>query len=60
MNLQEMHESHVRGNRPEEWDWKYASASMKWYGWGSPVGLSIFFVALCVCGLIVRFAWLLH
>lgn len=29
-------------------------ASMKWYGWGSPVGLSIFFVGLALAGLILR------
>jgi len=51
---------HQPDKHSEEWGWRYASASMKWYGWGSPVGLSIFFVALCVCALLIRWAFLLH
>lgn len=54
MNLQEMHDKHVH---PHSDDWRYASASMKWYGWGSPVGLSIFFVAICVCVALMRWAF---
>ncbi len=33
---------------------EYAAAAMKWYGWGSPVGLSIFFISLCICALLIR------
>lgn len=29
---------------------------MKWYGWGSPIGLSVFFVALAFCAALVRYA----
>ncbi len=32
-----------------------AEAAMKWYGWGSPVGLTIFFIGLCLCAVILRF-----
>jgi hypothetical protein len=28
--------------------------AMKWYGWGSPVGLGLFFVEIAVVALIVR------
>lgn len=32
-------------------------ATMKWYGWGSPIGLSIFFltIALIACLIFVTF-----
>jgi hypothetical protein len=33
---------------------KYAMESMHWYGWGSPVGLSIMLVGIGV------FVWFLH
>ena len=26
--------------------WKYAQKAMSWYGWGSPVGLSLLIVAV--------------
>jgi hypothetical protein len=26
--------------------WKYAQKAMSWYGWGSPVGLSLLIVAI--------------
>jgi len=29
--------------------------AMKWYGWGSPVGLSIFFISLGICAILIRF-----
>lgn len=28
--------------------------TMKWYGWGSPIGLSIFFLALVVVAAIIK------
>ena len=28
--------------------WKYAEKTLTWYGWGSPVGLSIFLVAVAL------------
>lgn len=31
-----------------------ALAAMKWYGWGSPIGLSIFFIGLSICALLIR------
>lgn len=30
-----------------------ALSAMKWYGWGSPIGLSIFFIGASVCFLII-------
>ena len=41
MNLQEMHDKHTHHT-----DDRYGLASMKWYGWGSPVGLGIFLLCL--------------
>lgn len=32
--------------RSEADEWKYAGKAMEWYGWGSPVGLGLFLVAL--------------
>ena len=26
--------------------WKYAQKAMSWYGWGSPVGIGLFIVAI--------------
>lgn len=31
-----------------------ADMSMKWYGWGSPIGLSIFFLALVAVVVIIK------
>ena len=28
--------------------WRYAQKSMDWYGWGSPVGLGLFFAAVTI------------
>jgi hypothetical protein len=28
--------------------WKYAEKAMTWYGWGSPIGLGIFIIAIGV------------
>jgi hypothetical protein len=32
--------------RTEVDEWKYAEKAMTWYGWGSPVGLGLFLVAI--------------
>lgn len=39
---------------PMDRDYQFAKESMKWYGWGSPVGMGFGLVAV---GL---FLWLLH
>jgi hypothetical protein len=39
--------------------WKYAERSLAWSGWGSPVGVSIFIMAIGVFALLARYAWLL-
>lgn len=41
MNLQEMHDKHTHHD-----DVRYGLASMKWHGWGSPVGLGLFLLSL--------------
>jgi hypothetical protein len=37
-------------------DAKLAETAMRWYGWGSPVGLGIFVVCLALAGLIAATA----
>lgn len=39
---------------PEQ-EWKYAQCAMSWYGWGSPIGLSIFVASLTLAALAIRF-----
>lgn len=39
---------------------KYAEMYSKWYSWGSPVGLGLFFVLLAVAVLIVRYIFVIH
>jgi hypothetical protein len=39
--------------------WKYAQRAMSWYGWGSPVGLGLFLVAIALVILLLRFAWVM-
>jgi len=34
--------------RTDRADWEATKAAMKWYGWGSPIGLSIFFFSLVI------------
>jgi hypothetical protein len=33
-------------NNHEAEAWKYAEQAMTWYGWGSPVGIGLFIVAI--------------
>ena len=40
--------------------WKYAEKSLAWSGWGSPVGLGFFLLAIGVSALLIRYAWFLH
>ena len=37
--------------------WKYAEKAMSWHGWGSPVGLGFFLLAVGGFALLVRFAF---
>lgn len=39
---------------------KYAEMYSKWYSWGSPIGLGLFFVLLAVVAFIVRLLFLVH
>ncbi len=43
-------------SRPE-YETECAIAAMRWYGWGSPIGLSIFFITLSGCALLIRLAF---
>ena len=38
----------------EKLEMKSAEYAMKWYGWGSPIGLSIFFLALVAIAAIIK------
>jgi len=35
-------------------EFQAAEAAMKWYGWGSPIGLSIFFLTLVAIAAIIK------
>lgn len=37
-------------------EFKYAEVSMRWYGWGSPIGLGLFLISLAVVAFIVTSA----
>jgi len=54
MNLQEMHDEHVRHGYDAKDGMKFGLKAMSWSGWGSPVGLGI--LLLCAGG----FLYLLH
>ena len=41
--------------RPADYD-RAAHDAMSWFGWGSPVGLALFFVGLAACFVLVKFA----
>ncbi len=45
MNLKEIHDEHTQWYDPKD-GIKFGLATMKWYGWGSPVGLGLFLLAL--------------
>jgi hypothetical protein len=40
--------------------WKYAEKALTWYGWGSPVGISIFLVSLGLVLLLIHEAGVLR
>lgn len=44
--------------RTEEQEWKYASAAMAWYGWGSPIGAGAFLVCIAAVAALLRYAFL--
>jgi hypothetical protein len=48
------------GHQNEQDMWKYAEQSMKWFGWGSPVGLGLFFMSLAACVLLLHMAGIWH
>ena len=38
----------------EKLEMKSAEYAMRWYGWGSPIGLSIFFLTLVIIAAIIK------
>ena len=48
MNLQEMHDEHVRHGLDAKDSMRFGLQAMRWSGWGSPVGFGI--LLLCVGG----------
>jgi hypothetical protein len=49
-----------RAPRSEAEEWKYAEKALTWYGWGSPVGLSIFLVSIGIVLVLIHQAGLLR
>ncbi len=54
MNLQEMHDEHVRHGYDPKDGMKFGLKAMSWSGWGSPVGLGLFLLS------VGGFLYLLH
>ncbi len=46
----------TRQMTPEE-EWKYAEPAMRWYGWGSPVGLGLFVLLASGAVALIRLAF---
>jgi hypothetical protein len=46
--------------RSEAEEWNYAENALTWSGWGSPVGLSIFIVAIGVFLLLIHHAGIIR
>ena len=46
-SIEQKHLEHVHGLQAAEY-------AMKWYGWGSPIGLSIFFLTLVIIAAIIK------
>lgn len=42
----------------EEIELKSTEYAMRWYGWGSPIGLSIFFLTLVLIAAIIKTVFL--
>lgn len=38
------------------WEKMCCESVMKWYGWGSPIGLSIFLIGLGITAILIRWA----
>ena len=38
-------------------EWQYAERALAWHGWGSPIGLGLFVLAVCVGTALVRWAF---
>jgi hypothetical protein len=55
MSTIEKHEPHSEAEA-----WKYAEKALTWYGWGSPVGISIFLVAIGIVLVLIHQAGLLR
>ncbi|MER9023328.1 hypothetical protein NKI01_12275 [Mesorhizobium sp. M0815] len=49
-------QNQTRGPLTPAEEFKYAKLAMKWYGWGSPIGLGIALVALAAAALLFRIA----
>jgi hypothetical protein len=46
--------------RTEAEECKYAEKALTWYGWGSPVGLGVFLIAIGVFLLLIHHAGLIR
>ena len=39
-----------------EEEWRYAEPTLRWHGWGSPVGLGIAVLAIATAAVLIRIA----
>lgn len=46
MDLQKLHDEHIHHGYDDKSAMKFGLASMQWHGWGSPVGLGLFLLAI--------------
>jgi hypothetical protein len=46
MNIQEMHDDHVRHGYNEKDAMRFGLQAMRWSGWGSPVGLGLLLLSI--------------
>jgi hypothetical protein len=37
-----------------------AEKALSWYGWGSPVGLGIFVLAVSLSAVVIHYAWIMR
>jgi hypothetical protein len=59
MALEPSSHEDVMTDRDKEQEARYALKALSWHGWGSPVGLGIFLVAVALFIVLLRYAWLM-
>jgi hypothetical protein len=60
MGSKQMHDVDARNiEAADAAAWRYAHKAMTWYGWGSPVGLGLFIIAIGAFLVLVHYAGVL-